>query len=122
MEIISIDGYNSVIFFTLSRLESSPESESSRKSFKLANRVESLRLESTIPPNSCDWHVAVYYLLFMAFLCSIYVVYQQSFQVEAPQNMEISLFIEHTIGRFFTGTFQSGKTARNSCYQFTIIY
>ena len=36
----------------------------------------------------------------------------QSFQVEGPQNREISLFKGNTIGRFFTGTFQSGKISQ----------
>ena len=40
----------------------------------------------------------------------------QSFQVEGPKNREISLFIENTIGRFFTETFHGRKIARNSCY------
>ena len=43
-------------------------------------------------------------------------IYMQSFQVEGPQNREISLFIGNTIGRFVTGTFQGGKTVSNSCY------
>ena len=41
---------------------------------------------------------------------------RQSFQVEGPQNREISLFIGNTIGRFFTETCQGGKTVSNSCY------
>ena len=44
----------------------------------------------------------------------------QSFQVGGPQNREISPFIENRIGRFFTGTFQGGKTVRNSCYHVII--
>ena len=37
----------------------------------------------------------------------------QSFQVDGPQNREISIFIGNTIGRFFTITFQGGKTVSN---------
>ena len=44
------------------------------------------------------------------------IEHHQSFQVEGPQNREISLFIGNTIGRFLSGTFQGGKTASNSCY------
>ena len=33
----------------------------------------------------------------------------QSFQVEGPQNMEISLFLRNKIGRLFTGTFQGAS-------------
>ena len=35
-------------------------------------------------------------------------------------NSEISIFIENTIAKLFTETFQGGKTARNSCYHVTI--
>ena len=40
---------------------------------------------------------------------------KQSFQVDGPQNREISLFIGNTIGRFLTITFQGGKTSATSC-------
>ena len=33
----------------------------------------------------------------------------QSFQVEGPQNREISLFLRNKIGRFFTGTSQGAS-------------
>ena len=33
-----------------------------------------------------------------------------------PHNREISLVIGNTIGRFFTGPFQSEQTVSNSCY------
>ena len=33
----------------------------------------------------------------------------QSFQVEGPQDREISLFLRIKIGRFFTGTFQGAS-------------
>ena len=57
----------------------------------------------------------------MHFICVQYTDFThiiiQSFQVEGPKNREISLFIENTIRRFFTGFFQGGKTASNvSCY------
>ena len=39
----------------------------------------------------------------------------QSFQVDGPQNREISLFTGNTIGRFFTITFQGGKQSATSC-------
>ena len=55
-------------------------------------------------------------------LCRAPVTVRQtpSFQVEGPQNREISPFVENKIGRFFTGTFQGGKTVRNSGYHVTI--
>ena len=43
----------------------------------------------------------------------------QSFQVEGPQNREISLIYWKHNREIFTGTFQGGKTARNSCYHVT---
>ena len=39
----------------------------------------------------------------------------QSFQVDGPQNREISLFIGNTIGRFLRELFQAGKQSANSC-------
>ena len=47
-------------------------------------------------------------------------VFSQSFRVEGRENRQISLFIDNTVGRFFTGTFQGGKTARDSCYHVTV--
>ena len=44
----------------------------------------------------------------------------QSFQVERPQNREISLFIGEKIGRIFSGTLQGEKTVSNSCYPCTL--
>ena len=37
------------------------------------------------------------------------------FQVDGPQNREISLFIGNAIGIFFTMTFQVGKNSATSC-------
>ena len=42
----------------------------------------------------------------------------QSFQVEGPQNREISLFIGNKIGRFFRERFQAEKQSATS----TIMY
>ena len=47
-----------------------------------------------------------------------HVTILQSFQVGGPQNREISQFIGNTIGRFFTITFQVGKTVNNSSFDY----
>ena len=47
-------------------------------------------------------------------------IFTESFQVEGRENRQTSLFIDNTVGRFFTGTFQGGKPARNSCYHVTV--
>ena len=42
----------------------------------------------------------------------------QSFQVEGPQNREISLYLRNKIGRFFTGTFQGNYGSPSASFTF----